>query len=131
MNETLPAPSTCRIILHTESFRRTVNGAWVAGGSKETETEIALAELNTPNGAHRLNPGRCGFLQVIFEDGTGIFVCGANDPIRTNGFGSLCTIKGGSLINQPHPLLPNIAPTYSRVQWFSDETLAGAVEFAA
>lgn len=109
----------------TESYRRTRNGAWTAGGSSRETFEIPLATLNTPDGAYWLNPGRCGHLTVALPDGTFLTVSGANDPISTNGFGPLARVPvGDRLVHTPHPLLPNLAPGYSRVEFIDDETAA-------
>lgn len=111
------------ITRNTSSFRRSRNGAWLPGGSSETRREIPLAELNTPHGAEYLRPGRCGFVTVKLPSGAYLTLDGANDPIRVSGFGPLGKI-GDSLIHLPHPELPNIAPTYYGVRFFTDAELS-------
>lgn len=107
----------------TDSFRRSVNGAWLAGGSSTVSTVIPLRKLNTPDGAARLNPGRTGSISVTFEDGSGLHISGANDPLQTYGFGPLGKV-GDLLVTRPHPLLPNIVAGYSRVEYLTDDQVA-------
>lgn len=131
-----PAPGHALLVRNNQSYARTRNGAWVGASSSETHFEIPLAVLNSPAGVDWLNPGRCSSVWLKFEDGTVLSVDGGNDPIRTFGFGDYGYIQPAADahrdhevfrrtgISRPHPLLPNVAPTYYRCQWFSNEDLA-------
>lgn len=119
-----PAGGHALLERHTSSFTRTRNGAWVGAGGSTERFEIPLATLNSPSGCGWLNPGRCGFITVKLPDGSFLNVDGGNDPIRTSGFGELGTLRGAVLVNRPHPLLPNLAVGYYRVEFYPTETLA-------
>ena len=128
INDT-PAEGHALLERHTSSFARTQNGAWIGNGGTTETFEIPLTVLNSPAGCGWLNPGRCGDVFIKLPDGSFISVSGANDPIRTNGFGELGLITythdgRTEQVCQPHPLLPNLAPGYYRVIYFTDDIAA-------
>lgn len=119
-----PAEGHALLSRTVDSFRRTVNGAWIAGGSRTETFEVPLATLNTPEGARWLNPGSCGHLLAALPDGSFLTVSDGT-PCSRSGFGPLARVPSGDrLVNVPHPLLPNLAPGYYRVEWLDDETVA-------
>lgn len=124
-----PAEGHALLSRTTDSFRRTVNGAWIAGGSRTVNFEIPLAVLNTPEGAGWLDPGSCGHLTVALPDGSFLGVSDGT-PCSRSGFGPLVRVPvGDRLVNAPHPLLPNLAPGYYRVEYIDDETVASLQPF--
>ena len=119
-----PAPGCAILERATDSFLRTRNGAWVSGWTSVERFEIPLADLNSPAGSGWLNPGRCGGITARLPDGSYLTVSGASEPIHTHGFGEYGTLRGDVRVNRPHPLLPNLAVTYARIEFFADEILA-------
>ena len=120
-----PAPGYALLERTQDSFRRSVNGAWLDGGSASEVFEIPLEILN--RGPGWFNPGRCGHVSVKLPDGSFLSVSGANDPIRTSGFGPLGTLKiedREEFVSGAHPLLPNLFVGYYRVAYFADSVAA-------
>ena len=129
-----PADGHALLSRTTESFRRTANGAWIAGGSTTETFEIPLATLNSSFGASWLNPGRCGHLTVALPDGSYFTVCGVNDPLSVSVDSKSGVLKkdGQEIFARPlHPLLPNLFVEYYRINYHTNKIIASFEAFAA
>lgn len=120
-----PSENTAIVELRTSSFRRSINGAWLPGGSSSKRWELPLAVLNSPNGCDWLNPGRSGFVSIKFPDGSGLWIDGGNDPVRSSSDSPLGYVPGAFgqppvLVKAIHPLLPNIFLGYYRLLYVSN-----------
>ena len=110
-------------------YARTRNGAWIGDGASSQRFEVPLDELNRGDW---LNVGRSESLYVKLPSGDALSIGGSNDPIRTYGFGELGYVTfndrygapARELIHRPHPALPNVAPAYHGMRFFSDEVMA-------
>lgn len=124
-----PSAGHALVIRVTPRYARTTNGAWISAPTPPPAVfEIPLDYLNSREGVGWLNSS--GSTRVVLPDESQLFLSTDNLPIRTHGFGDFGYVvfpgppgaKQG--ISFPHPLLPNLAPAYYRVEFFSPEVLA-------
>lgn len=110
----------------TSHFRRSVNGAWLSNGQTTENYKVPVTEV-----AGWLSPGACGYVWVLFPDGSHLSVDGGNTPVRGSGWGPYGYItvadmwgnerqEGVSLSTQ----LPNVGLSYYGARTYTPEQVA-------